>query len=196
MREREREEPARLWLWIEAGPAMNFASAPRLPTKLARARTFALALAIAAHAAGETVAAGGRAAPPHALRLDEPGPPALAAARPGDVACLAGAFLTLDLAATTATLAARGVGGVALTLADPAERDFPFTGATRFEPAPGVPPRDLPRAEATRDTYLAAWAAHRARLDTAAAPGWTVLHHATDEPPAPLLAAIAAWLRG
>lgn len=193
-RERERDAPARLWVWAQGGASMQFASA-RAPTKATRARLLVAALATAAARGGETIAADGAIGLEAATAGLGAGanPPAFDRARAGDRVVAAGDWLAHDAARWAAALAARGVDGVVLAIADSAERDFPFMGAVRFTGDGAT--REVARAEAARAAYLAAFDAHRARL-SALPPGWRALHHATDEPVAPVLVAAAAWLAG
>ncbi len=204
VREREREDPVRLWLWVDASPSMDFASAPAAPTKLARARQIAGALALAAVAGGERIAdlmrPGERSAAQELLATIGAVDGALPAEalHSGDAVLLVGDFLDGAPAAWVDAAAAAGAVGALIAVADPAEADFPFAGRTRFEAIEASDePREFARAEAIRDDYLAAWAAHRARLDAIGTiAGWTSLAHRTDADPAATLAAAAAWLRG
>lgn len=204
VREREREDAVRLWLWVDGSGSMDFASARGLPTKRERARTLACALALAAHAAGEQVAAMGdsRARSPEALfallgshggGLPPPGD-----LRPGDAVVAVGDFLDGGAAQWAERAAAAGAVGVALGVADPAEVSFPFAGRVRFDPAePGEEERDLANSDALRERYLAAWAEHRERfLSVGRVGGWLARFHETDGDPAGTLRAAADWLRG
>jgi uncharacterized protein (DUF58 family) len=204
VREREREDPVRLWLWVDASPSMDFASAPALPSKLARARLIASALGLAAVAGGERIAdllrPGARGAAQELLASTGAADGALPAEplRSGDAVVLIGDFLDGVPNAWVEAAAAAGAVGVLVAVADPAEADFPFAGRTRFEAVEAADtPREFARAEAVRDDYLAAWTAHRARLESIGTiAGWTSLWHRTDREPSATLAAAAAWLRG
>lgn len=204
VREREREDPVRLWLWVDASPSMDFASAAALPTKLARARLIAGALGLAAVAGGERLAdlmrPGERGAAQALLAGIGTGDGALPAEplRSGDAVVLLGDFLDGVPTDWIEGAAAAGAVGVAIAVVDPAEADFPFAGRTHFEPVEAADAaREFARAEAVRDEYLAAWAAHLARIEAIGAiAGWSTLSHRTDTDPAAPLAAAAAWLRG
>ena len=204
IREREREDPVRLWLWVDASPSMDFASADRVPTKLAQARLIAGALGLAAAAAGERVSdlsrPGERGRPEGLLATIGASDAVLSDARfgSGDAIVLVGDFLDgaptdwIDRAATA------GAVGAVVSVADPAEADFPFTGRIRFD---AVEPHDMPhefaRTENVRADYLTAWQAHQARLaaiDTTA--GWTATTYRTDTNPDVVLGTVATWLRG
>lgn len=204
VREREREDPVRLWLWVDASPSMAFASAAALPTKLARARLIAGALGLAAVAGGERLAdlmrPDARGAAPALLAglgADDGALPA-EPLRSGDAVVLIGDCLDGAPTAWIERAAAAGAVGVLIAIVDPAEADFPFAGRTHFEAIEAADaPREFARAEAVRDDYLAAWAAHLARIETIGAiAGWSSLSHRTDGDPAEVLAAAAAWLRG
>lgn len=204
VREREREDPVRLWLWVDASPSMDFASRPALLTKLDHARLIAAALGLAAVAAGERA---GDLARPAERSAAEPllaslgAPEARLPERPlgtGDAVVLVGDFLDEVPIGWVERAAANGAVGVLLSVADPAEVDFPFAGRTRFEAVEaGDQPRDFARAENIRADYLAAWRVHQARLAAIGdVGGWTHLAHRTDEPAAGPLAMAAGWLRG
>jgi uncharacterized protein (DUF58 family) len=197
VREREREDPVRLWLWVDDSGSMDFASRVPLPSKLDRARLLAAAIGLAAIAAGERVADLAR---PGTRDLGSLGGPALpdAPLGVGDAVLLVGDFLDGAPTDWVERAAAAGAVGVAVSVADPAELEFPFRGRTHFEPVEaGDAKREFARAEAVRSDYLAAWARHDAALEAVGSiPGWTRLAHRTDGEPAGTLAAAAAWLRG
>lgn len=202
VREREREDPVRLWLWVDASPSMDFASRAGVATKLDRARLIAAAIALAAVAAGEWVA--DLAQPDERGRIEgrlaQLGGPVLPDRSPGlgDAVLLVGDFLDGAPTVWVDRAAANGAVGALVAIADPAEADFPFNGRTRFEAVePDDQPRDFARAENVRADYLAAWAAHRARLEAIGGiAGWTSLEHRSDADPAAVLAQAAGWLRG
>lgn len=204
VREREREDPVRLWLWVDASASMDFASTPALPTKLARARLLAGALGLAAVAGGERIAdlmrPGERGAAQSLLAAIGAGDATLPPEplRSGDAVLLIGDFLDGVPTAWVDAAASAGAAGALIALADPAEADFPFVGRTHFEAIEAADaPREFARAEAVRDDYLVAWIAHRARIDAIGSiVGWTSLWHRTDTDPAPVLSAAADWLRG
>ena len=202
-REREATRAKRLWLWVDGSGSMAFASRAALPTKLARARLIAAALGLAARAGGEWVGVdGGPPVPSASALMGALGTipaalPPLAAVRAGDTVVALGDFLDAPASALVAATDAARATLLLVAVADPAERDFPFAGAVRFEPVePHAPLVELPDAATARVAYLAAWRAHVARLDALAAPRVAVLHHGTDTPAAATLAAAAAWLRG
>lgn len=204
VREREREDAVRLWLWVDGSGSMDFASARGLPTKAARARVVAGALALAAHTAGEQVAmlGDGPARSPEALfaRLGTSGgglPPA-SDLRPGDAVVAVGDFLDGGMREWAARAAAQGAVGTAIAVADRAEANFPYSGRVRFAPAePEESERDLAQADALHERYLAAWAEHRKRfLAVSAVGGWLARFDATDTVPTETLRAAADWLRG
>ncbi|MFN3287337.1 MAG: hypothetical protein ACK40H_02725, partial [Sphingomonadaceae bacterium] len=176
-----------------------------LPTKRDRTRLLVLGLMLAARAGGEQVGVPGSApaAGPEALAAmlaaGAEGPwPEEAGLRAGDTLLAAGDWLGADVAARCRALAACGVRGLLLHVIDPAEADFPFTGALRFEPAEaGEAALELAEAGAAREAYLAAWAAHCADVARAGeAAGWSVLPVRTDSPPAGVLRQAADRLRG
>lgn len=203
VRELEREDPVRLWLWVDASASMDFASADAVPAKLETACVIAAALGLAATAGGERVAdlarPGERGAPDQLLATigsDAALPDAPFGA--GDAIVLVGDFLDGAPTDWVEGAAAAGAIGAVVAIIDPAEADFPFSGRTRFEAVePNDEPRDFARAENVRADYLAAWQAHLARLAAIATiADWTVVTHRTDADPAAALGAVAGWLRG
>lgn len=204
VREREREDPVRLWIWVDASPSMDFASTAATPSKLARARLIAGALALSAQAAGERVAdlmRPGLREPPDALLASIGAVEGALPAEPlrsGDAVALIGDFLDGAPTDWVDRAAAAGAVGVIVAVVDAAEADFPFAGRTRFEAVEaGDVPRDFARAENVRADYLAAWAAHRDRLAAIGTiSGWASLSHRTDAAPVDVLSQAAAWLRG
>ncbi len=204
VREREREDPVRLWLWVDGTASMDFASRDGTPTKLDHARLITGAIALAAVAAGERIGdlmRPGSGGAPEALLTTiastDSEPPA-GALRAGDAVLLVGDFLDGAPSDWVDAAAAAGAVGALVSIADPAEADFPFSGRTRFEGVePGEKAHEFARAENVRADYLAAWTAHQARLAAISkATGWTSITHRTDTPPDAALAAVAGWLRG
>lgn len=204
VREREREDPVRLWLWVDSSPSMDFASAPTLLTKLDHARLIAAALGLAAGAGGERIAdlmRPGERSAVEGLLVSIGSPDAALPAetlRTGDAVLLIGDFLDGAPTDWIDAAAEAGAVGALIAVADPAEADFPFAGRTRFEVVEAADEaREFARAENIRSDYLAAWAAHRERLAAIGAiAGWTSLAHRTDRDPGGVLAAAADWLRG
>lgn len=204
VREREREDPVRLWLWVDGSPSMDFASTPAVPTKLDRARLIAGALGLAAVAGGERIAdlvrpGDRRAAEPMLASIgasDTALPAAVLAA--GDAVLIVGDFLDGVPLDWIERAAAAGAVGAIVAIADPAEADFPYSGRTRFEAVEaGDEARDFARAENVRADYLAAWGTHAQQVAAVGSvEGWTSLMHRTDADAVDALAPLAAWLRG
>jgi uncharacterized protein (DUF58 family) len=201
LREREREDPARLWVWVDGSRSMDFGSTPRIPTKSAIAHLVAGATAVAVEAAGERLF-GAQGEPRRAERLyrelgnEAAGTPPLLPLRAGDAVLLVGDFLDGAPLEWVQEAAASGAVGCVISVADPAEADFPFTGRTRFEGGePGEAEREFARAEALREAYLAAWGAHLAALGRIdAVEGWRHFATRTDAGLDALLGAVASWL--
>lgn len=177
---------------------MRFRSSEDVPEKHIRAQVILTALAIAAREAEEQVRVAGRPdartviAIAEALtgtehRFDD------ALAKPGDIAVVASDFLDRGSLDFVSRLTSRGISGVFVAIADPAEADFPFSGHVRFERSePHDPEADVGRAELLGDTYHAAWSAHCERLTTAGETrGWQGVMHRTDHPAESVLTQIA-----
>jgi uncharacterized protein (DUF58 family) len=201
-REREREQPARLLLWVDSSASMDFSSAKAMPTKLALAWFIALGLSLAVLDADEQVAV-----PPLPVARGAQGLRASLAQMPRTPLLdprarladwvLVSDFLENGWDLTELSAAARGQG-VRLCLVhiiDPAEAAFPFAGPVRFEGLEGEEPLESRDAAALRAEYLRAFAAHRERLSAlASATGGGCVQVMTDAPRNASLAAAAKLL--
>ncbi|MFZ5609734.1 MAG: DUF58 domain-containing protein [Pseudomonadota bacterium] len=212
VREREWEAAQNLYFWCDASPSMAFASRPDRPTKAARARLIALALACVFARGGERVGLLGDAAKPRAgrfglVRLAEmlatqegaparPAPPILPA---GSHVVVLSDFLDPleDTAPFVRALAGRGIAGHLLRVLDPAEEDFPYHGRLVFEGLEGEAPETLERAQALGGVYRARLAALGEALITLTRTlGWSFTTHRTDHGVAPALLAAASQIAG
>jgi uncharacterized protein (DUF58 family) len=207
VREREREVPARLHLWADLRPSMDWRGQPQGPTKAERGFVIALALGLALRRAGEVVLPAGALRPPVsdsalALALWQAGggPPRFD--RPGQALAVTDGLEPAGTWDDRARAASGARCGLAVVLVcDPVEEAFPFQGRVRFE-APGAsttgaPPVVLGRAQSAQGAYAAVRAAHftavRAGLEGA---GAVVLDHRTDQPATPLVQALGVRLAG
>ncbi|HEY4548330.1 MAG TPA: DUF58 domain-containing protein [Pedomonas sp.] len=209
VRTHERELPARLALWADPAPSMDYASAPRaaatrLPEKRQRALVIAAALALAAEEGGEACAALSLARPAKArqvleqLSAEASGTLHSAPLAPGDTVVLLSDFLEPDRIGAIAPLASQGAGGVVVHVADPAEADFPFEGRMELvDVTPQAEPRLIDASAQTRARYLEAWSHHVNAIEGAArTAGWHYLLHRTDTPVQEAVTAIAALIGG
>lgn len=204
VRTHERELPARLALWADPAPSMDYSSRAHTPSKHQRALVLAAALALAAEEGGEACAALGAARPARArqvleqLRAEPDGAPQGAPLAPGDTAVLVSDFLEPDRIAAIVPLAAQGAGGVVVQVADPAEIDFPFEGRMELvDVTPGAAPRLIDASADTRARYVEAWTRHVNAVESAArTAGWQYVLHRTDAPVQDTLAQIAALIGG
>ncbi|WP_299650560.1 DUF58 domain-containing protein [uncultured Jannaschia sp.] len=213
VRETEWQAAQTLMLWVDDAASMRFAAGDR-PSKLRRAQTLALALAVLAVKAGERTglaalpepARGGRA---QLIRmadaLMEGGDvPDYGAPRPrvmpmGSRAVFLSDFLgPVEPVAEALTAAAdRGVGGVLVQVLDPDEEAFPYDGRTLFESMSGAVRFETLKAGRLRDDYLDRLATRRAALrDLCARTGWRFhLHHSDGAASAALLSLYTALER-
>lgn len=202
VREHEREAAQTAWFWIDPDAGFNWTSDATRPTKLHRARTIALALAILLARGGERVGALGH--PPRAgaravdrLAIDFVAPRREAA--PPSNACVV--FISDFYAPIESwrerllTCARGGASGALVMIADPAEEDFPFRGRTLFQ-APGNGGDVLiGRAEAAQATYAERLASHRRELRALGAElGFPALLHRTDHSASPALSMLMAFV--
>jgi uncharacterized protein (DUF58 family) len=196
VREREREAAQTAWFWIDPSPGFDWSSDPRRTTKLRRARTIALALAVLLTRGGERVGAIGaapRAGPrgPDRLALDFLTPMRDAEAPTKScVIFLSDFYEPIDTwRARVSAAAAAGATGALVMIADPAEEDFPFEGRTLFK-EPGTAREALiGRAEHARADYAERLEIHRRDIHELGAKfGFPSLLHRTDHSAAPTLA--------
>ena len=204
VRESEWQAAQTLMLWVDDAASMRFAGDGR-PSKLRRAQTLALALAVLAVRAGERTGLASLAEPPRSGRaqlariadaLMEGGDaPDYGIPRPrvmpmGARAAFLSDFLGPTEALTDALTSAadRGVEGMLVQVLDPDEEAFPYDGRTVFESMSGAIRFETLKAGRLRDDYLSRLAARRDALrDLCARTGWRFVVHHTDASPEALL---------
>lgn len=202
IRENEWESANTLWVWCNTGPRMAFRSHLAPETKLDRARLLALALASLAARAHERIGALGSPRPPGYGRLallrvaewlgqrHDEGLPAAGAQQRRAAAVLISDFLEPleEVRARLSAIAAAGVSGHIVQIADPAEETLPYDGRVEFLGL-GSPLKYLAKkSEALREDYIKAYGAHREGLkQLARGLGWTFTLHRTDDAPATAL---------
>jgi uncharacterized protein (DUF58 family) len=202
VREREREAAQTGWFWIDPEPGFNWSSVPGRPTKLYRARTLALALAILLQRGGERVGAlgqtsraGARAVDRLAIDLAQPIHDAQAPTK-SCVVFLSDFYAPVEHWRARLTAAASaGASGALVMIADPAEEDFPFRGRTLFQ-QPGTRNETLlGRAESVREIYAERLETHRRAIRQLGAEfGFPALLHRTDRSAAPALALLISFV--
>lgn len=173
VREREREAAQTAWFWIDPEPGFDWSSDPARPTKLHRARTMALALAILLSRGGERVGALGRQPRRGARAVDRLAVDLLQPVQDVEAPSNSCVIFLSDFYAPAAiwrerllACARAGATGALAMIADPAEEDFPFQGRTLFE-APGRGGDVLiGRAEAARTAYAERLAQQRREIRT------------------------------
>ena len=209
VREQEWEAAHTVWIWIDRSPSMAYRSDLAKDAKIERAVILGLALADLLVRGGERVSLIGLGRPTASRRAvdllaeqllaappmkDLPAPEPLAQL---SEAVLIGDFLAAepDIAASLRGLAGQGARGHLLSVSDPIEETFPFSGRTEFRDPEQMTRFTLGRAQDLRDEYGLRLAAHREALRLIAAPlGWTVAHHRTDRPASEALLALYAQL--
>lgn len=200
VREREREASQTAWFWLDPEAAFNWSSDPKRPSKLYRARTLALALAILLSRGGERVGALGQppragARAPERLAHDFLAP--MSDADAPSRSCL---IFMSDFYAPIeiwrdrlSAAAAAGAAGALVMIADPAEEDFPFEGRTLFQEPGGKREALLGKAETVRDEYAARLETQRHAIrELGARLGFPMLQHRTDHAAGPALAMLMA----
>lgn len=184
-------------LWVDQAASMSF-QCDNNPTKGARARTLALAMAILLIRGGERVGLTGLRLPPRrgeaqlmrmAQLLSEDdtvdyGAPEAQGMLPHSRALFVSDFLG-DIKPVEETLlraADRGVRGTLLQVLDPQEEAFPFDGRTIFQSMTGALEHETLKAGDLKQRYLARLAERKDRLQhLARTTGWQFSTHHTGE---------------
>jgi len=200
VREREREAAQTGWFWVDSTPGFDWSSDAKRISKLRRARTIALALAILLARGGERVGVLGqksRSGQGAGQRLAQD---LLAPASEFEAPSRSAMVFFSDFYAPLETwrerlsaAAAAGASGALVMIADPAEEDFPFRGRTLFLEPGGRTQALIGRAETARQDYSERLAAHRGAIRAMGAQfGFPAILHRTDHAPAPTLAMLIA----
>ena len=209
VREREWEAAHTVWIWIDRSASMRFGSTLAAGTKIERALVLGLAAADLIVRGGERVGMPGLTRPLATRAIIDRLAEAIVAAeaRPGPApdlppaqalgararAVLIGDFLSPpdEIEAVVAGMSAAGARGHLVTVADPVEDSFPFSGHTEFRDVEGGARLRIGEAQGLREEYRRRLLAHREAIRrVAAARGWTCLHHRTDRPAAEALLAV------
>ena len=207
VREREWEAAHTVWIWFDRSASMQFASSLAPVSKVDRAALLTLAFADLCVRGGERAGLLGLTRPmatqgvverfAEAIATDErlygaseaALPPALPAA-PRSMVLMIGDFLQEpeDVGRAIQAVSAAGAIGELVTIADPIEETYPFSGNTEFLHPAGALRLVSPRAQNLRDAYLARLAAHRESIrGMCARSGWGMSIHRTDASPAKIL---------
>ncbi len=196
IRENEWESANTLWVWCNTGPRMEFRSHLAADTKKDRAQTVALALASLASRAHERIGALGSPRQPGygrlaLLRVAEwfsvnhtEGLPGAGPRQRRAAAVLVSDFLEPldDVRCAVTTIAAAGVRGHLVQVADPAEETLPYEGRVEFLGLDKPLKYLSPKTEALREDYQRAYQRHREALrQLARSLGWSFTLHRTDE---------------
>ncbi len=209
VREQEWEAAHTVWIWIDRSRSMAYRSDLARDSKIERAVILGLALADLLVRGGERVGLIGLGAPTASRRAVDLLAERLLAAPEDETlpapvplpqlseAVLIGDFLAPEdgIATSLRGLAGAGARGHLLSVTDPIEETFPFSGRTEFRDPEQMTSFTLGRAQDLRDDYSARLAAHRDALRRIATPlGWTFAQHHTDRPAGEALLALYAQL--
>ncbi|MDF7673924.1 DUF58 domain-containing protein [Acetobacteraceae bacterium ESL0709] len=208
VREREKQTPRPLMLWVDPSPSMKWRSTQTLPTKYETALTAALALGQAALHAGESVATleqrrfftGTHFLPRLALNLShiQGNFPNFRLIPPHATIMIVSDFLWDD--ATLEKLAREcrnrpGKTGL-LAILDPAECNFPYSGSLKFTSEEAEPSLELTSDEIVQKHYQAILRRHLetlVQLSHKYAGVFYFLHH-NEKPLLPSLMSLKALL--
>ena len=209
VREKEWQASQTVLLWVNGAQSMRFSSAKSLPTKAARARLLAMAIAVLLVRGGERVGLASLAMPPRsgkvqllrlAAALTEDDDADFATPEPRGMLPHSRALFISDFLGDMEPMriamgkaADRGIKGAILQVLDPQEEAFPFDGRTVFESMGNTVQFETLKAGNLRDRYLQRLAERKAELaDLARVTGWQYrCHHTNDHAQSALL-----WLYG
>jgi uncharacterized protein (DUF58 family) len=199
IRQTEWQAAQSVMLGVDDGASMTFTGHKSRPSKLRRAQTLAMALAILAVRGGERVGLTQMAEPPRGgtaqlMRLAQAMMDGQAAGdhgtpRPqmmpmGSRAVFFSDFLgdPAGIEAVLGRAADREVRGALVQVLDPDEEAFPYDGRTVFESMTGAIRFETLKAKSLREAYLARLAERKALLqDMCRRTGWRYhLHHTGD----------------
>jgi uncharacterized protein (DUF58 family) len=205
LRQTEWQAAQAVMLGVDDAASMTYAGAKTRPSKLRRAQTLAMALAVIAIRGGERVGLTHLAEPPRggqaqlmrmaAALMDGDDRPEYGEPKPqmmpsGARAVFFSDFLGEPTAIETALgrAADRGVKGALVMILDPNEEAFPFDGRTLFESMSGTIRFETLKAKSLREEYIDRLAARKDALRMMAKrTGWQFHVHHTDGPAEPAL---------
>lgn len=205
IRQTEWQAAQAVMIGVDDAAAMTFTGHKSRPSKLRRAQTLAMALAIIAVRGGERVGLTHLTDPPRGgtAQLMRIAPALLEQHEPGDYGMPRPQIMPLgsravffsdflgDLAGIEAAVgraADREVKGALVQILDPDEEVFPFDGRTVFESMTGAIRFETLKARGLRDAYLERLAARKAQLqEICRRTGWRYQLHHTDQPAEPTL---------
>ncbi len=199
IRQTEWQAAQSVMLGVDDAASMTFTGHKSRPSKLRRAQTLAMALAILAVRGGERVGLTHMAEPPRGgtaqlMRLAQAlmdgheagdyGTPRPQMMPMGSRAVFFSDFLgdPAGIEAVLGRAADREVRGALVQVLDPDEEAFPYDGRTVFESMTGAIRFETLKAKSLREEYLARLAERKARLqDMCRRTGWRYhLHHTGD----------------
>lgn len=205
LRQTEWQAAQAIMIGVDDAASMTYSGAKTRPSKLRRAQTLAMALAVIAVRGGERVGLTHLPEPPRggqaqlmrmaAALMDGDERPEYGAPKPqmmpnGARAVFFSDFLGEPAAIETALgrAADRGVKGALFMILDPNEEAFPFDGRTLFESMSGTIRFETLKAKSLREEYLDRLAARKDALRMMARrTGWRFHVHHTDRPAEPAL---------
>ncbi|MBY4640106.1 DUF58 domain-containing protein [Gluconacetobacter entanii] len=217
VRENEAQSSQTIFIWCDNSPSMGWRSSDAVPVKAERALLLALALAAILLRQGERVrllgADGGTVAAISGnsalermgtLLIDAMRHPSASAtlpqaghlARNGRLVLLGDGLYDPDAFSGLLRAAlARQVRTSLIEIIDPAERDMPYAGRTRFMGLEDEAPLTLSAGGDLRAAYRTAFARHQQQLsDLCRAGGNAMIVHTTDDPPERALLALRTQL--
>ncbi len=205
VRQTEWQAAQSVMIGVDDAASMTFTGSAKRPSKLRRAQTLGMAIAVLAVHGGERVGLTHLTDPPRGgraqlLRMAQAmmdgheegdyGAPRPKALPVGSRAVFFSDFLgdPAPIEQVLGRAADRGVKGALVQVLDPDEEAFPYDGRTVFESMSGAIRFETLKARSLRDEYLGRLAERKDRLSQAARrTGWRYHVHHTDQPAEPAL---------
>jgi uncharacterized protein (DUF58 family) len=205
VRQTEWQAAQSVMIGVDDSASMTFTGSAKRPSKLRRAQTLGMAIAILAVHGGERVGLTHLTDPPRGGRVQllrmaqammdgheegDYGAPRPKALPVGSRAVFFSDFLgdPAPIEQVLGRAADRGVKGALVQVLDPDEEAFPYDGRTVFESMSGAIRFETLKAKSLRDEYLARLAERKDRLQQAARrTGWRYHVHHTDQSAEPAL---------
>lgn len=205
LRQTEWQAAQALMIGVDDAASMTYAGAKSRPSKLRRAQTLAMALAVISVRGGERVGLTHLAEPPRsgqgqllrmaAALMDGDDRPEYGAPKPQMMPNGARAVFFSDflgepeaIESVLGRAADRGVKGALVMVLDPDEEAFPFDGRTLFESMSGAIRFETLKAKSLREEYLERLVTRKDALRMMARrTGWQFHVHHTDAPAEPAL---------
>lgn len=193
VRDSELETAQSVLFWCDTSSGFEWSGSDKRRTKADNAKIIALTLGTMFVSSGEKVGVlGSQRRPSFGIRSvdrlarelcsiddhDFPAPPKT----PSFIVVISDFYNSIDIwQERLRNYGEKNLNGVLLAISDPIEKNFPFTGRTRFRTPDSSSQHTIGRAEEIRSAYLIRLEEHRQDLrELASTIGWRLVEHTTD----------------